>query len=127
MGLGDSIRMFFGRTAKAVGQSAAEVKVAAKDLAGDALTEVEKGAQKVASEVSKVKKATAVKPPVKPAAKKPAAKKPAAKPVAKKAPAKTAVKPAAKKTSTAASKAATKPAAKKPAAKKPAAKKPAAK
>ena len=98
MGLGDSIRKFFGRTAKAVGQSAAEVKVAAKDLAGDALTEVEKGAQKVASEVSKVKKATAAKP---------AAKKPAAKPVAKKAPAK--------------------PAAKKPAAKKPAAKKPAAK
>ena len=109
MGLGDSIRKFFGRTAKAVGQSAAEVKVAAKDLAGDALTEVEKGAQKVASEVSKVKKATAAKP---------AAKKPAAKPVPKKAPA----KPAAKKTSTA-----TKPAAKKPAAKKPAAKKPAAK
>ena len=104
MGLGDSIRKFFGRTAKAVGQSAAEVKVAAKDLAGDALTEVEKGAQKVASEVSKVKKATTAKP---------AAKKPAAKPVAKKAPA----KPAAKKTSTA-----TKPAAKTPAAKKPAAK-----
>jgi len=102
MGLGDSIRKFFGRTAKAVGQSAAEVKVAAKDLAGDALTEVEKGAQKVASEVSKVKEATAAKP---------AAKKPAAKPVAKKAPAKPAAKPAAKK-----------PAAKKPAAKKPAAK-----
>jgi len=112
MGLGDSIRKFFGRTAKAVGQSAAEVKVAAKDLAGDALTEVEKGAQKVASEVSKVKKATAAKP---------AAKKPAAKPVAKKAPAKPAAKPAAKKP------AAKKPAAKKPAAKKPAAKKPAAK
>ena len=112
MGLGDSIRKFFGRTAKAVGQSAAEVKVAAKDLAGDALTEVEKGAQKVASEVSKVKKATAAKP---------AAKKPAVKPVAKKAPAKPAAKPAAKKP------AAKKPAAKKPAAKKPAAKKPAAK
>ena len=112
MGLGDSIRKFFGRTAKAVGQSAAEVKVAAKDLAGDALTEVEKGAQKVASEVSKVKKATAAKP---------AAKKPAAKPVAKKAPAKPAAKPAAKKP------AAKTPAAKKPAAKKPAAKKPAAK
>ena len=108
MGLGDSIRKFFGRTAKAVGQSAAEVKVAAKDLAGDALTEVEKGAQQVASEVSKVKKATAAKP---------AAKKPAAKPVAKKAPAKPAAKTAAKKTSTA-----TKPAAKKPAARKPAAK-----
>ena len=107
MGLGDSIRKFFGRTAKAVGQSAAEVKVAAKDLAGDALTEVEKGAQKVASEVSKVKKATTAKP---------ATKKPAAKPVAKKAPAKTAAKPAAKKTSSAA-KTATKPAAKKPAAK----------
>jgi len=117
MGLGDSIRKFFGRTAKAVGQSAAEVKVAAKDLAGDALTEVEKGAQKVASEVSKVKKATTAKP-----AAKPATKKPAAKPVAKKP----AAKPAAKKTSTAA-KTATKPAAKKPAAKKPAAKKPAAK
>jgi len=111
MGLGDSIRKFFGRTAKAVGQSAAEVKVAAKDLAGDALTEVEKGAQKVASEVSKVKKATAAKP---------AARKPAAKPVAKKAPA----KPAAKKTP---AKSAAKPAAKKPAAKKPTAKKPAAK
>ena len=106
MGLGDSIRKFFGRTAKAVGQSAAEVKVAAKDLAGDALTEVEKGAQKVASEVSKVKKATTAKP-----AAKPATKKPATKPVAKKAPAKTTAKPAAKK-----------PAAKKPAAKKPAAK-----
>ena len=111
MGLGDSIRKFFGRTAKAVGQSAAEVKVAAKDLAGDALTEVERGAQKVASEVSKVKKATAAKP---------AARKPAAKPVAKKAPA----KPAAKKTP---AKPAAKPAAKKPAAKKPTAKKPAAK
>ena len=108
MGLGDSIRKFFGRTAKAVGQSAAEVKVAAKDLASDALTEVEKGAQKVASEASKVKKATAGS---KPAAKKPAAKKPAVKPAAKKAPVKTAAKPAAKK-----------PAAKKPAAKKPAAK-----
>ena len=71
MGLGDSIRKFFGRTAKAVGQSAAEVKVAAKDLASDALTEVEKGAQKVASEASKAKKAAS---PAKPAAKKPAAK-----------------------------------------------------
>ena len=91
MGLGDSIRKFFGRTAKAVGQSAAEVKVAAKDLAGDALTEVEKGAQKVASEVGKVKKATTAKP-----AAKPAAKKPASKPVAKKAPSKTTAKPAAK-------------------------------
>lgn len=112
MGLGDSIRKFFGRTAKAVGQSAAEVKVAAKDLASDALTEVEKGAQKVASEASKVKKATAgSKPAAKPAAKKPVAKKPAVKPAAKKAPVKTAAKPAAKK-----------PAAKKPAAKKPAAK-----
>ena len=110
MGLGDSIRKFFGRTAKAVGQSAAEVKVAAKDLAGDALTEVEKGAQKVASEVSKVKKATTAKP-----AAKPAAKKPASKPVAKKAPSKTTAKPAAKKP-------AAKPAAKRPAAKKPAAK-----
>ena len=110
MGLGDSIRKFFGRTAKAVGQSAAEVKVAAKDLAGDALTEVEKGAQKVASEVSKVKKATTAKP-----AAKPAAKKPASKPVAKKAPSNTTAKPAAKKP-------AAKPAAKRPAAKKPAAK-----
>ena len=113
MGLGDSIRKFFGRTAKAVGQSAAEVKVAAKDLAGDALTEVEKGAQKVASEVSKVKKATAAKP---------AAKKPAAKPVAKKAPVKPAAKPAAKKPAAKKTSTATKPAAKTPAAKKPEAK-----